>query len=172
VLQIVNFESRFYEGGCKFCLRTSTTKTDIPTKKLNSMVWVRERTIPTERPPLVDEVIANFLRIEGSTCQRDGSLRPYSRFSRQEHISLNITVFWDITLSKKWIYPCNRPWRPIGLWDVEAPTFFRKSAHRWLWGCHPYAMAGSPLPPRRFLVLISVRGWVGPRDIALLQGLN
>jgi hypothetical protein len=29
-------------------------------KKLNSMVWVRERTIPTERPPLVDEVIANF----------------------------------------------------------------------------------------------------------------
>jgi hypothetical protein len=32
--------------------------------KLNSMVWVRERTIPTERPSLVGEVIANFLRIE------------------------------------------------------------------------------------------------------------
>jgi hypothetical protein len=29
-------------------------------KKLNSMVWVSERTIPTERPPLVGEVIANF----------------------------------------------------------------------------------------------------------------
>jgi hypothetical protein len=29
--------------------------------KLNSMVWVRERIIPTtERPPLVGEVIANF----------------------------------------------------------------------------------------------------------------
>jgi hypothetical protein len=28
--------------------------------KLNSMVGVRERTIPTERPPLVGEVIANF----------------------------------------------------------------------------------------------------------------
>jgi hypothetical protein len=28
--------------------------------KKNSMVWVRERTIPTERPPLVGEVIANF----------------------------------------------------------------------------------------------------------------
>jgi hypothetical protein len=26
----------------------------------NSMVWVRERTIPTERQPLVGEVIANF----------------------------------------------------------------------------------------------------------------
>jgi hypothetical protein len=29
-------------------------------KKTNSMVWVRERTIPTERPQLVGEVIANF----------------------------------------------------------------------------------------------------------------
>jgi hypothetical protein len=29
-------------------------------KKKNSMVWVRERTIPIERPPLVGEVIANF----------------------------------------------------------------------------------------------------------------
>jgi hypothetical protein len=28
--------------------------------KTNSMVWVRERTIPTERPPLVGEAIANF----------------------------------------------------------------------------------------------------------------
>jgi hypothetical protein len=27
---------------------------------LYSMVWVRKRTIPTERPPLVGEVIANF----------------------------------------------------------------------------------------------------------------
>jgi hypothetical protein len=30
------------------------------TQKTNSMVSVRERTIPTERPPLVGEVIANF----------------------------------------------------------------------------------------------------------------
>jgi hypothetical protein len=35
--------------------------------KLNSMVWARERTIPTERPPLVGEATANFLRIEGVT---------------------------------------------------------------------------------------------------------
>jgi hypothetical protein len=32
----------------------------------NSMIWVRERTTPTERP-LVGEVIVNFLRIEGAT---------------------------------------------------------------------------------------------------------
>jgi hypothetical protein len=38
-------------------------------------------------------------------------------------------------------YPCNRPWRPVGLWDVEAPTFSRQSAHRWRSGCQPYAPA-------------------------------
>jgi hypothetical protein len=35
--------------------------------KLNSVVWVRERPIQTERPPLLGEVSANFLRIEGAT---------------------------------------------------------------------------------------------------------
>jgi hypothetical protein len=33
--------------------------------KLNSVPLVRQRTIPTDRPPLVGEVSANFLRIEG-----------------------------------------------------------------------------------------------------------
>jgi len=33
---------------------------DIKTKKLNSVALVRERTIPTERPPQVGEVSANF----------------------------------------------------------------------------------------------------------------
>jgi hypothetical protein len=36
-------------------------------KKLNSVVCVRERTIPTERPPLVGEVSANFRGIEVAT---------------------------------------------------------------------------------------------------------
>jgi hypothetical protein len=35
-------------------------------KKKNSMVWVRERTIPTERPPLLGEVLP-LVRIEGAT---------------------------------------------------------------------------------------------------------
>jgi hypothetical protein len=26
-------------------------------------------------------------------------------------------------------YPCNRPWRPIALWDVKDPTLSRQSAH-------------------------------------------
>jgi hypothetical protein len=29
------------------------------------------------------------------------------------------------------------PWRPIGLWDFEVPTFSRQSAHRWRWGIQP-----------------------------------
>jgi hypothetical protein len=57
-------------------------------------------------------------------------------------------------------YPCNRPWTPIGLWEVEAPTFSRQLAHRRRWGCQPYAPA-TLYPPGRFLVLISVRDWVG-----------
>jgi hypothetical protein len=35
----------------------------------------------------------------------------------------------------------NRPWRPRGLWDVEAPIFSGQSAHIWRWGCQPYAPA-------------------------------
>jgi hypothetical protein len=47
------------------------------------MALVRKRTIPTERPPLVGEVRANFWgRV--SCCQRCGSLRPYSQVSRLE----------------------------------------------------------------------------------------
>jgi hypothetical protein len=38
--------------------------------KKNSMASVRKRTIPTERPPLVSEVSANFLRIEGRAALR------------------------------------------------------------------------------------------------------
>jgi hypothetical protein len=46
----------------------------------NSMVWVRKRTIPTEWPPLVGEVIANFCGYRVPRGQRDRSLRPYSVF--------------------------------------------------------------------------------------------
>jgi hypothetical protein len=30
---------------------------------------------------------------------------------------------------------------PIELWNIEGPTFSRQSAHRWRWGCQPYAPA-------------------------------
>jgi hypothetical protein len=48
------------------------------------MVQVRKRTIPTELPPLVGEVIINFCGQRVPRGQRDGFIWPYSRFSRQE----------------------------------------------------------------------------------------
>jgi hypothetical protein len=43
------------------------TSQDRKTKRKNSVPSFRKRTMPTERPPLVSEVSANFLRIEGVT---------------------------------------------------------------------------------------------------------
>jgi hypothetical protein len=52
-------------------------------RELNSVAWVLQRTIPTEGPPLVSEVSANFLRIEGAILSawrswmlKGGRLRP------------------------------------------------------------------------------------------------
>jgi hypothetical protein len=67
--------------------------------------------------------------------------------------------------------PVNRPWRPIGLWDVEALTLSRQSAHRWQLSCQPYAPAAL-YSPGRFLVFISVRGWVDPRIMVRLESLG
>jgi hypothetical protein len=50
-------------------------------------------------------------------------------------------------LRKNGIYPCNRLWRPIGLWDVKAPTFPRHWAHKWQWGYQPYTLG--PSTPRK-----------------------
>jgi hypothetical protein len=52
----------------------------------------------------------------------------------------------------------SKPWKPIELWDVEAPTSSRQSVHRWRRGCEPYAPAG--------------RGWVDTRTIVQLEGLG
>jgi hypothetical protein len=41
--------------------------------------------------------------------------------------------------------PWNRPWRLIGLWDLEAATFSKQSAHRWWWG-QTYAPLASLYP--------------------------
>jgi hypothetical protein len=57
---------------------------DFITNKTNSVVLVRKRTIPTERPPHKGEVSVNFCGERVSRGQRNGSPRPYSRFSRPE----------------------------------------------------------------------------------------
>jgi hypothetical protein len=45
----------------------------------NSVAWVRERTLPTEWPLLVEEVSANFCWSRVSRGQRDWSPLPYFR---------------------------------------------------------------------------------------------
>jgi hypothetical protein len=52
---------------------------------------------------------------------------------------------------KKWSYPCNRLWRPVGLWEVEDPTLLSiKSTYRLLWGCQSYAPATLYSPETSF----------------------
>jgi hypothetical protein len=77
----------------------------------------------------------------------------------------------NITNSFTKSYPCNRPWRPIGLWDIEDPTFSRQSAHRWRWGCQPHwpeILYSQEDSWYSFLL----KCWVDPRAIVWLEGLG
>jgi hypothetical protein len=68
---------------------------------------------------------------------------------------------------KKYSYPCNRPWRPIGLWGVKNSTLCRQSAQMAV--RLSVLRTSSDLLPRNInfllLVLISVIGWVNPRAL-------
>jgi hypothetical protein len=71
------------------------------------MVWVLERTILTELLPLLGEVIANFCWLRVPHGQRDGSLRPYSRFSRQEPLLFYLVA--PQLYSRGWVDPVPDP---------------------------------------------------------------
>jgi hypothetical protein len=83
-----------------------------------SSKWEQAREPNSWRQKLKFQTHANYLRIgcmDRGAAEADGS------------------EVWSVKPSKvkKWSYPCNRPWRPIGVWQVEAPTSSRQSAHRW-----------------------------------------
>jgi hypothetical protein len=68
---------------------------------------------------------------------------------------IQVVLYWR--WQRRWdkvreSYPCNRLWRPKGLWDVEAPTFSRQSVHRWRLGCQPH------VPADRLLLLRKIPG--------------
>jgi hypothetical protein len=115
--------------------------------------------------------VRNEIQTEHLRTKNEGLYRFTSPFGskllrtkvKYTFISLNTFLFWDLTenptnsgyncdlqqSSTKKNYPCTRPWRPIGLWDIEAPIFSRQSAHRWRWNCQPYAPA-TVYSPRKF----------------------
>jgi hypothetical protein len=59
----------------------------------------------------------------------------------------------------------------LRLWDVEDPTLSRQSAHRWQLDFQPYAPT-TIYSEKDLLVLISARGWIIPRSIVWLEGID
>jgi hypothetical protein len=78
-----------------------------------NLTWVRERIIPTERPPLV-EVSANVFGWMMPRCQHHGSLQPYSRYSRLERLLLHSSSSSILFMSLS--APRSRPTNSQKIW--------------------------------------------------------
>jgi len=92
------------------------------------------------------------------------SLRMYDCWSK---LWVSATTF--VTYLWKVKQPHYRLGQTRGFQEVEAPRF--KTMGTWRWkGCQSYAPAAFT-PQDKFLVIISVKGWINPRDIVRPEGL-
>jgi hypothetical protein len=94
--------------------------------KLNSVTWVCERTISTERPPLVGEVSANLYGYRVSRGRLNGSPRLYSRVSRPEPL-LFLSSSSSVVLTRL-SGPRSRPTTSQKIWK-------RRESNPDLWIC-------------------------------------
>jgi hypothetical protein len=80
--------------------------------KKNSMALVCERTIPTERPPLVDEVIVNYLWIVGVTwsARRIPWGRNLDFLDRSRYFFFQVAQLY----SEDWVDPVPDPLKKSG----------------------------------------------------------
>jgi hypothetical protein len=56
------------------------------------------------------------------------------------------------------VHPCNRPWKPMGLREVEASIFSKTTVSEMAVRLPTIVLTGRALPPGKISVLISVRG--------------
>jgi hypothetical protein len=95
-------------------------------KKTNSMVWVRQQTIPTERPPLVGEWLPTFA---DKGCHVVSVTDPYVRILDFLDFSVTAFTFQVIAHISGILCRCNFY---LSKWDICTLKFFLLHREEWL----------------------------------------
>jgi hypothetical protein len=86
----------------------------IKTNSNNFVAWVREWTMPSERPPLVGEVSANFCGYRVPRGRRDGSLRPIIMLANSISYEFRLVASYFLPLRSKY-FPRQSVWNNLDL---------------------------------------------------------